>query len=243
MPKSERTVAIIPARSGSERLPIKNLALIDGKPLISYAIKAAVNSHAFDSIVVNSDHPVFAEIADRYDVDFYQRPEHLASSSASTDEFVYDFMQNFEADYVAIVNPPSPLQTSEEVKTIVDHFLERQPDSLITVNEQFVHSLVGSEPVNFDPNEKLAKTQTLEPIVNLVYSLMMWNVSTFTENFESEGHALFSGNVDYYPVNKLSGILVKHKSDLLLIDSIIRGGTSLEKELKYDSLANEYDLL
>jgi CMP-N-acetylneuraminic acid synthetase len=243
MTDSKKVIAMIPARAGSQRLPLKNLALINEKPLISYAIDAAKNSNAFDAVVVNSDHSVFAEIADRYKVKFYQRPKEFGSSAASTDEFVYDFIQNFESEYVAIVNPPSPLQTAGEVREIVNYFIENQPDSLVTVNEQYKHSLLDSDPINFDPEEKLAKTQSLDPIVSLVYSVMMWNTEIFKQNFESEGHAVLSGKIDYYPVNKLSGILVKHKRDLILIDSIMRGRSSRVEAVEYDPLASEYDLI
>ena len=69
--------AMIPARYGSTRLQMKNLALINGQPMISYAINAAKESNIFDKVVVNSEHVVFEKIADRYGVDFYQRPSFL----------------------------------------------------------------------------------------------------------------------------------------------------------------------
>ncbi len=56
-------IAMIPARLGSTRLKIKNLALLNGRPLISYTINAAKESNIFTRIVVNSDDELFAEIA------------------------------------------------------------------------------------------------------------------------------------------------------------------------------------
>jgi len=47
--------AMIPARIGSTRLKMNNLALINGKPLIYYAIQAAKDSGVFDKIVLNSE--------------------------------------------------------------------------------------------------------------------------------------------------------------------------------------------
>ena len=64
-------IAMVPARIGSTRLKMKNLALINGKPLISYAIEAAKASGVFSRVVVNSDNEIFAGIAKRYGVDFY----------------------------------------------------------------------------------------------------------------------------------------------------------------------------
>ena len=61
-----KVYAMIPARFGSTRLKMKNLALIDGKPMISYVINAAKESGVFDKIIVNSEHLIFKSIADRY---------------------------------------------------------------------------------------------------------------------------------------------------------------------------------
>ena len=230
---SKSVYAMVPARIGSERLPYKNLALIDGEPLVSYAINAAKDANVFDKIYLNSDHKVFSDIAEEYGVDFYKRPEEFGSSSTSTDEFLYDFIDSNPCDYVAIVNPPSPLQPSDEVKEVVEHFIEHDLDSLITVNEQQVHCVSDGEPVNFSMDEKLAKTQSLAPLHTLVYSVMMWDTDAFCEEFENEGYGLFCGDTEFYPVCDKSNILVKYEEDLLLADAIKRGenrqnGNSLE---------------
>ena len=78
--ESNLIYAMIPARYGSTRLKMKNLALINGQPMISYAIKAAKESGVFDKVVVNSEHDIFKKIAERYNVTFYQRPDQLGSS-------------------------------------------------------------------------------------------------------------------------------------------------------------------
>ena len=51
----KKIFAMIPARIGSQRLKLKNLSLLNGKPLIYYAIQSAKDSHVFDSIYINSD--------------------------------------------------------------------------------------------------------------------------------------------------------------------------------------------
>ena len=109
-------VAMIPARMGSERLRLKNLALLNGKPLISYAIDAAIDSGVFDRIVINSDGEIFQEIAKRHGIEFYLRPVELGSSETKSDDVVNDFMIKHPSNMVAWVNPISPLQTGPELK-------------------------------------------------------------------------------------------------------------------------------
>ena len=50
-----KTIAMIPARMGSKRVPKKNIRLLNGTPLISYIIRAAKESGCFDEIYVNSE--------------------------------------------------------------------------------------------------------------------------------------------------------------------------------------------
>jgi N-acylneuraminate cytidylyltransferase len=50
-----QTIAIIPARGGSKRIPRKNIRLFCGKPMIARSIEAALESGVFDSVVVSTD--------------------------------------------------------------------------------------------------------------------------------------------------------------------------------------------
>ena len=59
----QKICAMIPARIGSQRLKYKNLALINKKPMIYYAIEAAKKSGCFNKIFINSDHDIFSKIA------------------------------------------------------------------------------------------------------------------------------------------------------------------------------------
>ena len=64
-----RNIAIIPARSGSKGLPDKNIRLVNGKPLLAYTIKAALESGCFDTVHVSTDSERYAEIAREFGTD------------------------------------------------------------------------------------------------------------------------------------------------------------------------------
>ena len=113
--------AMTPARIGSTRLKMKNLALAGGRPMIEYVLEAAKNSKVFDSITVNSDHQLFKEIAERSGVSFYLRPEELGSSTTKSDDVVYDFMQKVPGDITVWVNSISPLQSPTEIASIIKY--------------------------------------------------------------------------------------------------------------------------
>ena len=230
-----KVCAMIPARLGSTRLKLKNLALLNGKPLISYSILAAQQAGVFDRIVINSDSSVFHKIANRYEVEFYKRPEHLGSSITKSDDVVLDFMQNHSAEAVVWVNPIAPLQTGKEIREAVEYFQKEQLDSLITVKDEQVHCIYQGKPVNFEETGKFAQTQELEAVQPFVYSIMMWKTKSFIEAMKSQGHAFLSGKIGYYPVSKWSSIIIKTNHDLKLASYALMAVTE-DCDVEYDDL-------
>lgn len=228
-----KIIAMIPAKKSSQRLPSKNLALLDGKPLIFYPIQAAKDSGIFDLIVINSDDHKFAKLAEEYGVDFYLRPESLGSGTTKTDEVMFDFMQKKSADITAWISPISPLQTGEEIRRVIEYFCEKNLDSLITVKEEQVHCLLGDKPVNYREDEIFAQTQDIVPVKRHVYSVMMWRNKTFLENFKSKGYAVLCGKAGYYSVSKLSSLIIKTEDDLRLIEYIMNG-KKMRKDFKIE---------
>lgn len=237
MDNKQNAIAMIPARIGSTRLKMKNLALINGKPLISYTIEAAKASGVFSRIVLNSDAEIFAEIARRHEIEFYLRPRELGSSTTKSDSVVYDFMIKHPSDIVAWVNPTSPLQTGDEINKVVNYFIAGGLDTLITVKKEQVHCIFKGTPVNFNMDEVFAQTQDLVPVEPFVYSVMMWRNGTFTDTFQKKGYALFCGKVGYYPVSKETGIIIKTKEDIMLADYVVRSREmQREYEVSYDQI-------
>jgi pseudaminic acid cytidylyltransferase len=98
------TIAIIPARGGSKRIPRKNIRLFAGKPMIAYSIEAARESGVFDRIVVSTDDDEIASVAKNYGAEVpFCRPAQLADEHASTEdvlvhalEALAEYGENFE---------------------------------------------------------------------------------------------------------------------------------------------------
>lgn len=235
-----KTIAMIPARMGSTRFKKKNLAMINGKPMIYYAIEAAKKAEVFDRIVVNSEDIAFEDIAKRYGVEFYLRPTELGSSTAKSDDVVADFMKKNPAQYTAWINSVSPLQESLEIKNVIEFFQKKDLDSLITAIEEKVHCMYQGKPINFSFGDKFAQTQDLTPIYRFVYSIMMWRNETFLADYEKKGVAMVCGKFDIYPVDKLSGVIVKSQRDFEICQMIIEGQKGVAaRSLTYDPQSRE----
>lgn len=83
------SIAIIPARGGSKRIPRKNIKEFYGKPIIAYSILVAIESKLFDKILVTTDDKEIAKIAKKYGADVpFIRPKELSDDFSSTGDVV-----------------------------------------------------------------------------------------------------------------------------------------------------------
>ncbi|WP_104639367.1 pseudaminic acid cytidylyltransferase [Helicobacter bizzozeronii] len=88
------TTAIILARAGSKRIPSKNITPFLGKPLLAHVIERASNLGLFDQIIVSTDDPKIAQIAqDHGALTPFLRPTHLADDNTPTLEVLAHAIQ------------------------------------------------------------------------------------------------------------------------------------------------------
>lgn len=134
-------VGIIPARGGSVGVPLKNIKLLNGKPLIEYTIIAALESGALDRVIVSTDHQGIATVAKKCGAEVpFVRPADI-SEDVDT-EFVLqhaiDFMEKSEEysiDAVVLLQPTSPFRKSSTIKECVELYKnEPNADSVVSVN-------------------------------------------------------------------------------------------------------------
>jgi len=117
-PPSSRppAVALVPARSGSLRVPGKNIRLLAGHPLLAYTISAALESGAFAAVVVSTDSEEIAEVARRYGAEVPElRPPELATATSPDVEWVLHSMRAREEEIFALLRPTSPFRTADTI--------------------------------------------------------------------------------------------------------------------------------
>lgn len=225
--------AMIPARIGSTRFRMKNLAILEGKPMIAYAIIAAIESKMFNRVIVNTDSEKFRKLTDEYRAEFYLRPKYLGESTVQSDDVVEDFMHEYPADIVVWLNPIAPLQTTEDIRNTIRYFLDNDIDSLFTVRKEKMQCIFRGTPVNFDPEGKFSLTQDLEPIYPFSPFIMMWRTEVFLQSMQEKGYGFFCGKVGYFPIGQLSSITVKHEEDFRLAELILRSKAEGGKKVEY----------
>jgi len=94
-----RSIAIIPARGGSKRIPGKNIKLFLGKPIIAYPIEAALKSNLFDQVIVSTDDDEIADVAVKYGATVpFRRSEKTADDYATLSDVVEEVKENLSKD-------------------------------------------------------------------------------------------------------------------------------------------------
>ena len=117
-----KTIAIITARGGSKRIPRKNIKEFMGKPMISYAIEAALNSKIFDEVMVSTEDVEIAEIARKYGAKIpFMRSEKTANDYATTFDVLDEVINEYKKlgkifDTLCCIYPCVPFLKAETLK-------------------------------------------------------------------------------------------------------------------------------
>lgn len=136
---SSKTLAIIPARGGSSRIPRKNLREVGGKPMIAHTIEQAHEAAGVDESVVSTDDEEIGSVAERYGASVpFDRPEALATTTAPTSAVVthaLDFYRSRGAEFetVCLLQVTSPLRRTVDVERAIDRFESLACDALVSV--------------------------------------------------------------------------------------------------------------
>jgi N-acylneuraminate cytidylyltransferase len=141
-----KTVALIPARGGSKRVPAKNIRVLAGYPLIAYTIAAAIESKIFSAVLVSTDSDEIAAIARAWGAEVPGlRPAQFAGDLSPDIEWVEDMLNGLSAtgrtyDCFSILRPTSPFRQPETIRRAWAQFsVEEGVDSLRAVERCSQH--------------------------------------------------------------------------------------------------------
>jgi CMP-N,N'-diacetyllegionaminic acid synthase len=164
-------VAFVPARSGSERVPGKNVRRLGGHPLLAYATATGLQSRA-DRVVCSTDSEEIGEIARWYGAEVVLRPAELATSTSPDIEWLRHALGELDERYdlFALLRPTSPFRGPETVRRALDQLLAH-PDA---------DSIRAVEPVTQHPGKMwLLEGDTMRPVLDQSQLDVPWHDSQF----------------------------------------------------------------
>ena len=170
-----RAIAFVPARSGSERVPGKNVRPLAGHPLLAYAIETARQSGVFERIVLSTDAEDIAEVARAYGAEVpFLRPAEYATSTSPDIEWLRYTLERLEERYdlFAIVRATNPFRGPETVRRGFEQLLATpEADSIRAV--ELVKQHPGKMWVLEDDG------RTMRPILDQSHLDVAWHAGQF----------------------------------------------------------------
>jgi len=168
-------IALIGARSGSERVPGKNVRRLAGHPLLAYAIETARQSQVFDRIVVSTDSERIAQVARWYGADVpFLRPDEYATSTSPDIEWIAWTLPRLDERYdlFAIVRATNPFRGPEVIRRGLEQLLATpEADSIRAVE------LVKQHPGKMWVLDELGRL--MRPLLDQSHLDVAWHAGQF----------------------------------------------------------------
>lgn len=218
-----KVVLHIPAREGSKRVPRKNIREMAGSPMISYTIRAALNSGVTDGVYVNTDaHEIIDYVQEAFpEMKVYERKKTLADDKASSDQFNMDIIEALQPDTLIMINPVCPLIEAEDIKNAVLAYQKADCDTLITCSTTQMQTFCNDQPVNINPDEELAPSQD-NPVVQILnWAITIWDAKAFKQRFHELGYASMGIKRFLYPIDHLKSFKVSEEKDFKVCEALI----------------------
>ena len=241
-----RQIALIPARSGSKRLPGKNIKLLRGIPLIAYTIQSALDSNLFSEVIVSTDSREISDIAIKWGASVPAlRPIEYAGDESPDIEWVLHSVNNMIStpksliDCIAILRPTSPLRSEDTIVKAFELFQEAESmDSLRAMEITNTHPgkmwRLGDDnratPFLSQIDQKIPThdrpTQSLEKLWIQNASLEFIRFRSLVESKTISGKKVFG-----YIMPGLEGLDVNTQFDWDYLENLVNTNTSLLKQI------------
>ncbi|WP_031455986.1 acylneuraminate cytidylyltransferase family protein [Flavobacterium chungangense] len=163
-----KTIAIIPARGGSKRLPQKNIKIFGEIPLLAHSILyAQANNDIVDEIYVSTDDEEIKRVAIQFGAKIVNRPQSLSGDLEPTISALKNVLEQIDdkVENVILLQATNPLRPVNLLKEAFEIYKEKKIDSLFTVSQNY-QKLGKIENNKFIPfNYTIGqRSQDLEPL-------------------------------------------------------------------------------
>jgi N-acylneuraminate cytidylyltransferase len=221
-----KIVSIIPARGGSKGIPMKNLRVLNGKPLLDYSVNASINSKLIDMTIVSSDNQRILHRAKRLGVRTIKRPKKISTDAASIEDVIMHCLQqikkenNYTPDVIILLQNTVPLRTTKHIDDAIRFFVKRRYDSVLSGfnSHQFFWKREKNRaiPINYNPRRRPNRQQFKDQFIE--------NGAIYITKYSSfiKTKCRVSGRIGLYEMPSEMSIDIDIESDLTKANQIMR---------------------
>ena len=224
-----KTFAFIFARGGSKGLPGKNIKMLAGKPLISYAIGLAKKMPEIDRVFVSTDNEEIAQIANEYGAEVpFVRPETLSSDTAyewQAWQHAVDYVQTHIDTFDRFVSLPTtaPCREEKDIKGALNQ-LQDNVDMVVTASKSSHHpcfNMLKTDSTGF--SSKFIEVDTVSRRQDVEQAFNMTTVAYVTRpGFILANNSIWDGTLKMQEVDLLNAIDIDDASDFKLAELILQ---------------------
>lgn len=212
-------LSIIPARGGSKGIPLKNLTILNKKPLLDYTVNASLKSKFITKTIVSSDHPKILARGQKLGAEIIKRPKLLATDSAKIEpviEYTLKYLKSksdYTPDIIILLQNTSPLRTKKHIDESLNLFVNSKFDSMLSCfrSHYFLWTHKKNEllPMNHAPKKRPNRQQMNDQFIE--------NGAIYITKYDAfkKSKCRISGKIGLFEMPKELSIDIDSKSDLI----------------------------
>ena len=223
-------VAFIPVRGGSKSIPLKNIKLLRGKPLVYWTVKAACECQYIDRVYVSTDSEVirttvesFKDIIDKKlysKIYIVGRSPESASDTATTESAMLEFANAYNFDNMVLIQATSPLLVADELNRGFAEFTNKDVDSVLSIVKQKRFNWENDEngyahPINYNVYQRPRRQE--------FKGYMVENGAFYITSKKSllQSKNRISGNIKAVEMNEASFFEIDEPNDWIIIETLM----------------------
>ena len=191
-----KTVALVPIKLNSQRLPHKNILPIAGKPLCWHLVNTLLQAKGINEVYVYCSDPTVQRYLPEGAI-YKQREKWLDGDLVKGFDIYRSFINEVDADVYVLAHTTSPFIKVSSVENAISHILSGENDSAFSAERIQTFAWYNGQPINYDLND-VPRTQDLEPIWVETSAFFMFKKDIFT---------VYNRRIGFKPyVQEVSGI-------------------------------------
>lgn len=224
-------IAFIPARGGSKSIPLKNIKIINGQPLIYWTACAANNSNLIDKVIIATDSIEIKETVSRFKlnkVEIYDREIENAQDNSSTESVMLEYILKSNLnndDNFILIQATSPLLTSKDIDNMIEKYTNSNADSLFSaVREKQFHWIENDgevKPINYDYKNR-PRRQDFNGILAENGAFYINKVKNILQE-----KCRLSGKIIAYELAPETAYEIDEESDWIIVENLLKNKSKL----------------
>lgn len=215
-------IAFIPVRGGSKSIPLKNIKILAGYPLVYWTAKAANDAACIDQVVIATDSEEIKQTVQKFNlpkIEIYNRRSENAQDTSTTESVMIEYIHSTNLksdDYFFLIQATSPLLKAKHIDSMFQKLLQDNADSALSCveNKRFYWTEDGKS-INYDYKNR-PRRQDFK-------GLMMENGACYINSVKNIllNNNRLSGKISVYQMPDYTAVEIDEPDDFLLIEKLM----------------------